>query len=642
MNKILTLVLSIVFFILNAQENCGTYISEEGMQAFYQRDISHLYNNLKVGNIVDIPITYHLTRENNGSGGFQLIDLFRLHCELNASYQAAEIHFYIKDIIFHNNSSYHHMTSGAGSSMMNNENDPTSCNVFIVEEAKSGSTPVCGYSFVPIFYPGPNRGGIVLDIGCSGQGSGTLPHEMGHYLNLPHTFYGWEGQDYDLDPIPTYQWEKVDGSNCTTTGDGFCDTPPDYISDRWSCAVPKTFLDPNGQSFNVDEKNYMSYSLDGCQVYFKQDQMDEMKNAPASYRSYLLSDPVPNLSPLADVNLVSPIIPSFSFSPDTVGLFWDANPNADYYLVQLSLNNFSSIYMEELVSTNSLQVFNLNANATFYWRVKPISLKSSCNNFTSSSFKTATFNVSVSKDDVLCSGSTDGNAYATDYNQINGVVYKWYEYNASTNNYQFKTTTSTNVIHNLAVNDYYVEVIKISGESSISHFSIGEPTPLHLDLVLNSNGTAIQSIVSGGTPPYNYFWSNGTDFEINSSPDEGYNRLFLSDNNGCFLADTFDFKTEGDNVAIKERFSSNFFNSFNTSTNPNNSNVFNIEFNAKVGLKMNIQVVSIDGKIVHEEQENISIGENNLNIDLNKLQSGIYLFTFYVENELFTKRILIQ
>ena len=48
--------------------------------------------------------------------------------------------------------------------------------------------------------------------GCANNGS-TLPHEVGHFYGLPHT----HDQGNEL----------VNGSNCATAGDNFCDTPAD-------------------------------------------------------------------------------------------------------------------------------------------------------------------------------------------------------------------------------------------------------------------------------------------------------------------------------------------------------------------------------------------------------------------------------
>jgi len=101
-------------------------------------------------------------------------------------------------------------------------------------------------------------------------GGGTLIHELGHLFGLVHTF---EGDRKEL----------VDGSNCDTEGDLICDTPADpymvgdsmswYIGDN--CEFIYTMnLDDNGQWFQPDVGNYMSYYP--CSCGFTRDQYLKM------------------------------------------------------------------------------------------------------------------------------------------------------------------------------------------------------------------------------------------------------------------------------------------------------------------------------------------------------------------------------
>ncbi|MCB0509497.1 MAG: hypothetical protein KDC82_01955, partial [Bacteroidetes bacterium] len=216
---------------------CGTEISAEWMQAFYNRDKSHL--TLKNGNYpeVVIPIEYHIVGDNNGNGYYSLEDLFRAHCELQELYNEANIKFYITEIEYINNTNYYNGNNTSG--LFQSYNNSNACNVFFV----SSMDGVCGYSYVPenwdgSGWSGPNRGGVMLANNCMDPGNTTYRHEMGHYLNLPHTFYGWEGENAPSstqnapNSINGTPVERADGSNCENSGDGFCDTPPDYISDR--------------------------------------------------------------------------------------------------------------------------------------------------------------------------------------------------------------------------------------------------------------------------------------------------------------------------------------------------------------------------------------------------------------------------
>ena len=311
---------------------CGTEISDEGMQAFYQRDKSHL--NRKTGNYptVYIPIVYHLVGEDNGTGYYELSELFRAHCELQDLFNNADIVFYIKDIQYVDNSNYY--SGGSTYPLFTNYNDRDACNVFLVSQMSG----VCGYSFVPSTSgPGPNRGGIMLAMNCMEPGNTTYRHEMGHYLNLPHTFYGWEGENPPAigtnapNSIGGRLVERADQSNCLSSGDGFCDTPPDYLSDRWTCNFAREYRDPNGVLFTIDEKNYMSYSNDGCSSYLKDDQLAEVNAAPASYRPYLLNDPIPTIDTVASMGGLLPEQNTFNLNSNEVIISWNRTTNADYY-----------------------------------------------------------------------------------------------------------------------------------------------------------------------------------------------------------------------------------------------------------------------------------------------------------------------
>ena len=114
-----------------------------------------------------------------------------------------------------------------------------------------------------------NTGGSAICV-TKGGGAGTLVHEMGHYWGLPHTF---EGNGTEL----------ADGSNCTTEGDGFCDTPGDpytafdpsgdYETD---CIFTSMLTDANGDFYDPDVGNIMSYY--DCACHFSYEQYMHMAN----------------------------------------------------------------------------------------------------------------------------------------------------------------------------------------------------------------------------------------------------------------------------------------------------------------------------------------------------------------------------
>ena len=636
MKNIIVLIFSFLTIVVQSQlQECGTITSAEDMQAFYNRERAP-QNSLKAGNIVDVPVVYHITRMDDGTGGFDLAETFRLHCDLNERFENAEIYFYILDIVEHNNTSYYNMTySGVGNTMMNTENNSNACNIFIVNEAKSGSTPVCGYSFLASGWGGPNRGGVILDIGCSGANSTTLTHEMGHYLNLPHTFYGWEGRDYSLSPISQNQWERADGSNCLTTADGFCDTPADYISDRWACSFPKIFPDAIGQVITVDEKNYMSYSLDGCQTYFKQDQMNEMKGTPSTYRPYLTNLTAPNTAALAVPELIFPPNNINGLSLGTVDFTWEAVPMATHYQVEFTYGSFNNIIFKEVVTTNSFSYSGLNSGTNYNWRVKAINYGSVCNEFKEGSFTMSTFTASVTLDDVFCNSASDGNAYAA---TTEGPIssYNWFALDVNSGAFNNFDITTTNAIHNLSPNEYYVELVKSNGAKSIVPFTIVEP--LSLDVQLSQNTNAVLSTVTGGTPPYSYLWSDASTSPQNSNPIVGDgNTLYLTDANGCFISKSFTFSSGV--IAIKD-LANNIINLM-IYPNPVKGDYVYMNFVSKNNMAVSLELFSVDAKLIRNYTREVSIGENTLKLPIPKIGKGVYFIKFTINNNSITRKLIL-
>lgn len=109
----------------------------------------------------------------------------------------------------------------------------------------------------------------------------SFGHETGHIFGLPHTFGGGSvlGDFVASD-------ELADGSNCGTGGDAICDTPADpYIPNDttgivWveDCAFIYDGLDANGDYYDPDLGNIMSYYFESCAcgVFFTNGQLRVM------------------------------------------------------------------------------------------------------------------------------------------------------------------------------------------------------------------------------------------------------------------------------------------------------------------------------------------------------------------------------
>ena len=616
----------ILFFSspLQAQDAswCGTQISQEWMDAFYQRDKSHLTH--KAGNYpeVFIPIVYHIVGDDNGSGYFGLQDVFRAHCELQSLYNDADVKFYIKNIEYINNTSYYNGNSTNG--LFQNYNDRDACNVFFVSQMSG----VCGYSYVPqnwngSGYSGPNRGGIMLAVNCMEPGNTTYRHEMGHYLNLPHTFYGWEGENppgIGLNAPTTINGspvERADLSNCYVSGDGFCDTPPDYLSDRWTCSFARSYRDPLGNIFEVDEKNFMSYSNDGCSSYLKDEQLAEVNAAPAAYRSYLLNDPVPTIVSFPSMTGFFPATNSNNLNPSAITISWNPIPNATYYHLQATLFNFNNPTINVVTQDTFYIISNPSINSNYQWRVKPVHFTNVCTDFsTIMEFSTSTLSASINVVNSTCSENADG-SILVNVNQTGPFNYYW-----SCNDPFINSSIqniNANAISNLVPETYALTVVKIStGDTLFTQINVLAPN--EINIAINQVGVNLVASITGGTPPYSYVWNTGAETLILSNLVSGNYNIIVVDQNGCQKAAVGAFEENASPIQNVNKLTGSLIVAPNPATTDFAKLILTLEKAETIQITLN----DISGKLLISNQVESKIGLNSYPLNLSELSNGIY------------------
>jgi PKD repeat protein len=177
-------------------------------------------------------------------------------------------------------------------------------NIWVVKRIDRGAedgTFVAGYATLPQQGANSSDGIVIMhnfigSIGTStvGRAGRTLTHEIGHWLGLLHPFQNGCG-----------------GSNCSTSGDRICDTPPVFEA-SFNCPTNNnTCSNDNPNEMDMVE-NYMDYANGSCQNAFTAGQkaVTDFFINNSSFRGKYVSSG--NLS-ATGVNNTSPCIPIADF-----------------------------------------------------------------------------------------------------------------------------------------------------------------------------------------------------------------------------------------------------------------------------------------------------------------------------------------
>ncbi len=412
-NQLLVLFTLLVIFRVSAQHHhCGVS-SEDGNQLIARM----LRNRLEAANmpvaergaISYVPIHFHLVANSAGSGRHKEWSVLDQLCELNESYAPYDIQFYLSahpnyGLFAKSISSNNVYENQSNSFLMGAHRHQKAINVYVVLTAASGNNQ----PGTTLAYYSPTHDWIVSKKDqINGSGNGTLPHEIGHFFSLPHTFQGWEPQCFDTSQ-PTWpkaptvspggtETEFQNGTNCGKAGDFICDTPPDYnFGFCWSGCSPYTggAQDPLGTVVDPMENNFMSY-FSGCTNYvFTPGQVTAIKSDLNSVRRNYLDNsfaPVATSFTLPTEFMLTPMQNETVAAYNSVNFSWAPVAGATHYLLEADIapsfisNKVRTVIVEG--ATNHT-ITTLDPNRTYYWRVRPFNMYYACGSYTNRSFKT--------------------------------------------------------------------------------------------------------------------------------------------------------------------------------------------------------------------------------------------------------------
>ena len=279
MKTLFSLIL-VSFTLFGYTQECGTEATPEQKQ--YIESLGDLRtqvtNGRRVANVdVRIPIQFHYFVEEEGDQGLSESVTANVMERLNEFYAPSNMEFFLVNgtpNVIVNPDLVDFNASNEGAAAVGNDIRNV-VNVYFFNSIRSaGGAALCGYTRFP-----PSSDRVFTTYGCTTGGT-TLEHEMGHYFTLYHT--------HGTTNTGTTN-ELVDGSNCTTAGDFICDTPadPNLSGQVQNCVYVGTATDANGDLYQPDVRNIMSYAPDECGAIFTNGQHDQIRIGFENGRNYL-------------------------------------------------------------------------------------------------------------------------------------------------------------------------------------------------------------------------------------------------------------------------------------------------------------------------------------------------------------------
>lgn len=287
MMKVLFRALFLCFFALFlhhhsfAQFSCGSRFTAQ------QQTILSQVNSITEGSVVPdyclkktLSIAAHIVLDSLGQPNMTMVELDSAIEVLNRDFAPICLSFRVCSVEYipaYKYDRFHDAQEGGEIKAI--YNIPRMINMYFVKDIldpmASGGGPAGG--FAPSPPTADSSDYIVIKKGLPLTGKKTISHEMGHFFGLAHTF---EGAPQELN----------NGSNCQTTGDMICDTPPDgnpMAIDPGTCEYTGALTDPNGELLTPIIGNIMSYHPATCKCGFTVGQYNAMARVYLLYRTYL-------------------------------------------------------------------------------------------------------------------------------------------------------------------------------------------------------------------------------------------------------------------------------------------------------------------------------------------------------------------
>jgi len=237
----------------------------------------------------------------------------------------------------------------------------------------------------------------------------------------------------------------------------------------------------------------------------------------------------------------------------------------------------------------------------------------------------AGFTVSHTATDATCYGGNDGTAEVMVNGGAIGYTYLW-----SNGDTTQQTSGLTGGLHTVIVTD-------ITGCDVTDTVVVEQPDPIISSIVATNTSSVFASdggadlSVSGGTPPYAFFWSNQATTEDLTGLQAGIYRVTIIDSNFCSALDTVIISAPIPTGVSADKAGIKIY------PNPT-SGYFTVEIeNGRSSVK--IKIYNLQGQLVlYEELAN----HVNTIINLSEQSSGLYFIQITTNEISVTKKILLE
>ncbi len=217
-----------------------------------------------------LPLSIHIVRASDGSGGLAEADLYASIANLNRLWQPMGVQFFIYGSIDYINNDGWVMVPDVQTTQdaLRQVNAvANTINVYFTTlQNLNGQASFTGDTFQGILM---NQNICTLATAPASANFATFAHEMGHFLDLYHTHEDWRDSMNQPTAI-----ECPSGNNCTTNGDLVCDTAADPNLAglvNAACEYNNSAMTPascDNTPYNPPTRNLMSYSTSECRTEF--------------------------------------------------------------------------------------------------------------------------------------------------------------------------------------------------------------------------------------------------------------------------------------------------------------------------------------------------------------------------------------